>query len=361
MSDELYHKLAKVLDTLPNGFPATETGVEIKLLKRIFEPDQAELFCDLKLTFETAEQIAERTGRPLKGLEEMLTAMWERGQLFGIKFGDTKVFKMVPWVFGIYEFQLPHMDRELAEMCEEYGKVYGLQFFQKKPQFMQVIPIEREIQAKHEALTYEKVSSIVENGQAFLLNECICKKKQGLLENPCDKPLEVCLAIAPVPNVFDDAKIGRPISKEEAYKVLNQSEEEGLVHLTWNVKGGHFFICNCCGCCCGVLHGINKWNIPASKVVNSYYFATIDPDECAACGTCADERCQVNAVEEREDAYEVVKERCIGCGLCVTTCPSEAIKLIRKESEELVSPPMDEMAWYEERALERGVDFSAFK
>lgn len=361
MSDELYHKLAKVLDTLPNGFPPTQNGLEIRLLKKIFSPKQAELFCELKLIFETAEQVAKRTGRPLEGLEEMLTAMWERGQLFGIKFGDTKVFKMVPWVFGIYEFQLPHMDRELAEMCEEYGKVYGLQFFQKKPQFMQVIPIEREIQAKQEALTYERVSSIIEAGQAFLLNECICKKKQGLLENPCDKPLEVCLAIAPVPNVFDDAKIGRPISKEEAYKVLNKSEEDGLVHLTWNVKGGHFFICNCCGCCCGVLHGINKWKIPASKVVNSYYFAAIDPDECAACGTCADERCQVNAIEEGENAYEVIKERCIGCGLCVTTCPSEAIELIRKEPEELAPPPMDEMAWYEERALERGVDFSAYK
>jgi len=206
MSDELYQKLAKVLDTLPNGFPATNSGVEIKLLKRIFEPEQVELFCDLKLNFETAEQIAERTGRPLEGLEKMLTTMWERGQLFGVKLGDTKLFKMMPWIFGIYEFQLPHMDRELAEMCEEYGKVYHKQFFKKKPQFMQVIPIEREIPAKHKALTYEKVSSIVENGQSFLLNECICKKEQGLLEDPCDRPLEVCLAIAPVPNVFDDAK-----------------------------------------------------------------------------------------------------------------------------------------------------------
>ena len=34
MSDEMYHKLAKVLDTLPNGFPSTESGVEIKLLKK---------------------------------------------------------------------------------------------------------------------------------------------------------------------------------------------------------------------------------------------------------------------------------------------------------------------------------------
>ena len=69
MSDQMYHNLAKVLDTLPNGFPATESGVEIKLLKRIFKPEEADLFCDLRLSFETAEQIAERTGRPLEGLE----------------------------------------------------------------------------------------------------------------------------------------------------------------------------------------------------------------------------------------------------------------------------------------------------
>ena len=361
MSDDVYRKLAKVLDTLPNGFPATDSGIEIKLLKRIFQPEQAELFCDLKLTFETPEQIAKRTGRPLEGLEEMLTGMWEGGQLFGVKFGNMKMFKMLPWAFGIYEFQLPHMDRELAEMCEEYGEVYGKEFFKRTPQLMQVVPVEREIPAKHEALTYEKVSSIVENGQSFLRMECICKKEQGLLENRCDKPLEVCLGIAPVPNVFDDSKMGRPISKEEAYGVLNKSEEAGLVHLTWNVESGHYFICNCCGCCCGVLRGINDLNIPASKVVNSYYVASIDPDECEACGTCADERCQVNAIEEGDDVYEVVKERCISCGLCVSTCPAEAIRLDRKQPEELAPPPKDEMAWYEERAQERGVDFSDYK
>jgi len=361
MSDKVYHKLAKVLDTLPNGFPATESGVEIKLLKRIFQPEQAELFCDLKLTLETTEDIAERTGRPLDGLEEMLTTMWERGQIFGVELDGVKIFKMVPWAIGIYEFQLPHMDRELAEMCEEFGEAFGQQFHENQPQLMQVIPIEREIPAKHEALTYEKVSSIVETGQAFLLNDCICKKEQGLLDSPCDRPLEVCLAIAPVPGAFDKNVLGgRLISKEEAYGVLNRSEEDGLVHLTWNVEDGHFFICNCCSCCCGVLRGITDFNIPASKVVNSHFFAAIDPDECTACGTCADERCQVNAIEEGEDVYEVVKERCIGCGLCVTTCPSEAIKLIRKEPEELVPPPKDEMAWYQERARVRGVDISAY-
>ena len=360
MSDEVYRKLAKVLDTLPNGFPATESGIEIKLLKKIFRPEEADLFCDLRLIFETAEQIAKRTGRPLEGLEKMLTVMWKRGQLFGVDLG-VKVFKMVPWAFGIYEFQLPHMDRELAEMCEEYMEVYGRQFCENKPQFMQVIPIEREISAKQEALPYEKVSSIIESGKSFLLNECICKKEQGLLGNHCEKPLEVCLAIAPMPGVFDKSKIGSNISKAKAYEVLRKSEDDGLVHMTWNVESGHFFICNCCGCCCGVLRGINELDIPASRVVNSYYYAEIDPDECDACSICADERCQVNAIEEDEDSYQVIREKCIGCGLCITTCPSGAVKLVRKQQEELEPPPKDEMAWYEERGRQRGVDFSAYK
>ena len=56
MQEDVYLKLARVLDTLPNGFPATEDGVEIRLLKKIFTPEQADLFCDLRLTFETADQ-----------------------------------------------------------------------------------------------------------------------------------------------------------------------------------------------------------------------------------------------------------------------------------------------------------------
>ena len=46
MNDQVYRKLAKVLDTLPNGFPATENGLEIKILKKIFTPEEADLFCD---------------------------------------------------------------------------------------------------------------------------------------------------------------------------------------------------------------------------------------------------------------------------------------------------------------------------
>ena len=361
MSDALYSKLAKVLDTLPNGFPATESGIEIKLLKKIFRPEDIDLFCDLKLTFETPEQISNRTGRPLKGLEDKLTSMWGRGQIFGVKLGATKLFKMVPWMFGIFEFQLPHLNREFVEMVEEYAKVYGRQFFDKKPSLMQVIPVEKEIPARHEALTYEKVSSIIEQGKSFWLMDCICKKEQSLLDHACKKPMEICMGIAPVPGIFDSPPYGRGISKGEAYGILKKAEDSALVHLTWNVENGHFFICNCCGCCCGVLRGINALGIPAPLVVNSHYYAEIDPDKCQSCGICADERCQVKAIDDRGDSYRVIKERCIGCGLCVSTCPAEAIKLLPKKLGDRVSPPKDEMAWYDERARNRGIDISRFK
>lgn len=361
MSDEVYQKLATVLDTLPNGFPATEDGVEIRLLKKIFSPEDAELFCDLKLTFETAEQIANRTGRPLAVLKDRLRVMMKKGQIFGIDTGGTSIYKMLPWAFGIYEFQLPHMDRELAELCEQYGETYGKQFFANKPQLMQVIPVESQIDAEHEALPYERVSNIIENSQSFMYFDCICKKEKGLLDQPCDKPMQVCTAFAPIPGVFDNHPYGKTMTKQEAYQLLNKAEEAGLVHLTWNVKSGHFFICNCCGCCCGVLRGINKLGIDASKVINSYYTAQIDPETCVACGTCADERCQVNAITETDDAYRVIPEKCIGCGLCVTTCPSESIYLVRKPEEKIESPPNDEMDWYNKRAQLRGVDISHYK
>jgi Na+-translocating ferredoxin:NAD+ oxidoreductase subunit B len=361
MDEAIFRKLATVLDTLPNGFPATESGVEIELLKKIFNPEQAALFCDLRLTFETVDQIAARTGRPLEGLKERLIGMAKAGQLFTIKLGRDRYFKILPWIFGIYEFQCGRMDREFAELCARYAPVFSRQFFTGMPQLMQTLPVEGEIEAKEEALPYEKVSSLIDQGQSFLVNDCVCKKEQGLLGHPCDRPVQVCLAVAPIPGVFDNSPEGRVVTRSEAYELLKETEEAGLVHMTSNVQNGSFYVCNCCKCCCGVLGAINKLGIPAAEVVNSHYYAVIDPEKCSGCGLCADERCQVGAIEAGEDACRVIRERCIGCGLCASACPSQAVRLIHKDSQENVPPPLTEEAWLDERGRNRGVDFSAYK
>jgi Fe-S-cluster-containing hydrogenase component 2 len=69
---------------------------------------------------------------------------------------------------------------------------------------------------------------------------------------------------------------------------------------------------------------------------------------------------RVHAIEEADDAYRVIKEKCIGCGLCISTCPVEAIQLVRKPQDELVLPPKDEAEWFNKRAELRGVDISKY-
>jgi Fe-S-cluster-containing hydrogenase component 2 len=69
----------------------------------------------------------------------------------------------------------------------------------------------------------------------------------------------------------------------------------------------------------------------------------------------------VNAIEKGDEYYSILKEKCIGCGLCATTCPEEAVTMLHKKPEDRVRPPKDEDAWFEEKGRERGVDFSQYK
>jgi Pyruvate/2-oxoacid:ferredoxin oxidoreductase delta subunit len=141
--------------------------------------------------------------------------------------------------------------------------------------------------------------------------------------------------------------------------VLEKAEDAGLVHLTSNVQNGHYFICNCCGCCCAILKGITKLGL--RDVVNSDFYSEIDAELCNDCGMCAANVCQLDAISDGDGGHRVDGALCIGCGQCVRVCPIEAIRLLHKRVEERVTPPQDQDAWYDERGRARGVDFSAYR
>ena len=46
---EIYKELACHLDKMPIGYPTTDSGVELRILKRLFTPEHAEIA--LKLSF----------------------------------------------------------------------------------------------------------------------------------------------------------------------------------------------------------------------------------------------------------------------------------------------------------------------
>ena len=102
-----YIKLREFLDQLPLGYPKTESGVELKILKKLFSEAEAELAVLLTPIPEEARQIAERNGIPLEGLEEKLESMSKKGLIFifrirrqGKTLYNTAPFMIGLWVWG---------------------------------------------------------------------------------------------------------------------------------------------------------------------------------------------------------------------------------------------------------------------
>jgi electron transport complex protein RnfB len=355
MSNNSYQKLAEHLDAMPHGFPKTESGVELKILRKVFTEEEAEVASQMKLMPETPEQVAERLGRSPAEMAELLERMTSKGQLNGMGPKDARMYSAFPYLVGIHEFQLARLDKEYVELFEEYfEEALAEKLGQVAPSQVRVYPVEQAIPNELNILPFEKVSSMVEKAQAWAVADCICRKEMKILGKGCDKTMNNCLAFSSDPHGFDiEYRGARKATKEEVLDLLKKAEEEGLVHNSWNVQDDHVFICNCCTCCCAILRGVKMARSP-HFLAKSNYFAQIDPDVCVACGVCADERCPVGAIDSQGEYYEVNPERCIGCGVCTVTCPSGALSLERKSEEQIDLPPDNIVSWTIEKAQKTG-------
>jgi len=356
MKKDIYKLLAEKLDALPEGFPATESGVELKILREIFTPDEAEMVLKMNPLPETVEDIALRLGKPVDDMRTIFDGMARKGQIASLRMGGRQVYRLLPFVVGIYEFQRrERQTKELVKLFEEYLPVLSRKVGGHRPHLTRVIPINAGIKADLHILQHEDVRQMIEKAKSLRVQECICRREQALLGNRCQHTLNNCIQYSMEEGAYDYFKLdGDIISKEEALKIIDEAEEEGLVHNTYNVEeaiGG--FICNCCPCCCGLLRSLKEFDAPYI-LARSRYVATIDQDSCESCGICREERCPMDAIIEDDDGYLVQGERCIGCGVCVVTCPSESISLIERPEAD-----RDEMAeniidWGKRRLEERG-------
>ncbi len=354
MTEEVYRKLAQRLDAIPNGYPATESGVELRLLAKIFTPEQAALAAVMRLTREPAADIAARAGVDPNAAYRTLKGMTRQGLIRARKGEGELTFGLMPFVVGLYEEQLPRMDAEMAALFEQYvQETQGGGITSYPPAVHRVIPVEEAVPFDLEIFPYERASELVEAAKAWGVRDCICRVQQRLIGNGCDHPVENCLVMAPVEGAFDHSQVDRAITKQEALDILRQAEEAGLVHSTGNYRDRHHYICNCCTCCCGILRGVVEFSIPTA-VAHSNFRAVVDTELCIGCGDCI-ERCQFGALSVPEDICEVDYARCVGCGLCATVCPTDSLALERRPEGEVPPPPADIKEWMVRRAEGRDI------
>jgi ferredoxin len=335
---DLYEQLALTLDTLPAGYPRTESGVELKILQKIFSLKEIEIAAFMTKDLESVETIAERAQLPVKKVERKLKEMMFKGIIWGPLQYHQEMYRLAPVAVGFWEEQWETIDEELATLWLQYMEEGASNIFMGATPLERVVPAQTAIDKEH-ILPYDELISLIEKANHFELRDCICRKNKRLTGHQnCNYPLDVCLTFlkSNMPNG------PHTITKEKALEIIKKSEEIGLVHTVGNYARGIFYCCNCCGCCCDILRGLTVYG-SKEAIAKANYTPIVDETLCTGCGTC-ETRCQVKAITVA-GTPSIDYDKCIGCGLCASGCPSAAIQLQVKPEAELIQPPERYTDW----------------
>jgi ferredoxin len=325
----------------------------------MFTPLHAEIALGMNYHHETAATIHGRLtpglGLTLDDLTRELQAMASSGAIFyKEKNLKERAYALVPFVVGMYEFQLGRLTQDFLKNTKQYfSEKYALEFLlPHHPQF-RVIPVEKSVNAKSNIATYESLTQLIEQTtDPIAVVPCICRTAQELAGNSCQKTKrrEVCLTFRDIARFAVNENLGREISKEEALAIARESEKEGLI-LEASGEQEIQVICACCSCCCGVVNVLNKIKRPVD-FISSNFFAQINREACTFCGACA-RKCNLNAITCDHKKREITLKlaRCVGCGVCAAACKAGAITM--QDKPQKVIPPVDMHEMYEKNMMHK--------
>jgi Na+-translocating ferredoxin:NAD+ oxidoreductase subunit B len=348
---DVYQRLAEFLDAFPQRFPVnTESGIELKILKHIFTPDEAQMFMKLTPRPESAADIAARIGGATEEVDRKLFEMSKKGQVFRTGKDGNYRYMATAFLVGIVEFQMNRMTPEFAKDFQEFEPIlYESTWLRGTTRDLRTIPIMEAVASDAQVMPYECVEETIRTAKYIAISDCMCRKVKALINQPCSHPVEVCFHFGSGTHYFVENGLGRYISQEEAMSILKSGKEAGLV-CQISASQSPNGMCMCCDCCCGPLRAC-KAHAKPSEIVNSSFFARVSEDDCTGCEVCV-ERCPMDAIFV-DDVARINSDRCIGCGVCAVTCPIEAVKVFRKEKDKEFTPEKDvvssTMAIYQQR------------
>ena len=239
-------------------------------------------------------------------------------------------YRMLPIVPGIFEMALfshtpesltewHHRFVELFEALYETG--YSLDYQERTTPFVRYLPVGKAIDAHPMALPTDKLEVVLDEFKVFGVGQCQCRLAMQALGQGCGKPLGNCMVMGQWAERGIAEGLMRQVSKREAVEIKREAEAHGLVNWMMNVRSTKGQCsCSCCGCCCHALRMINEFNAPGS-IAPPHFLPWLDTSKCTYCGLCA-QNCPMGAmvVDTQQKTHRHLRERCIGCGLCVLAC-----------------------------------------
>jgi NAD-dependent dihydropyrimidine dehydrogenase PreA subunit/biotin operon repressor len=339
--DRKYRLLQQRLDHNVTGAPESPTFM--KILRLLFSPEEAELARRLPGQPTSLDVLSRKLGIPQAALGDKMTEMAQRGLVVDFEHDGQRYFSLPPVAIGFFEFtfmrardDLPMA--ELAHLFEEYmleDDRFARSVFQGQTQLGRSLVREEALSEEDhtEILDWERASHIVRSASAVGVSLCACRHLANHLGRACDRPQQTCLSLNYAAEMLIRCGLAQPITTDQAMRILGECKEIGLAQTGDNVQRKVTYICNCCGCCCGMIEAIKTFDI-RNAIVTSNWIMEVDLSRCKGCGSCA-RVCPVEAIEitqEREGGRKrkwAVRDEtlCLGCGVCYSACKNGGITM----------------------------------
>jgi ferredoxin len=348
---DVYRRLQEHIDSMPIPFPATRSGVELRLLQHLFTPEEAEVALAISAIPQPVHRIygrLEGTVLSRNDVTRILSRLAKKGAISaGARKGRDgleRVYGKLPLAVGMFEMQVNKLTKEYVSDFHQYmDEGFREAFATKRTGQMRTVPIGAAVENQRLVGSYDDIRRYIRNSDGpFAVINCVCRQASDLMGTHCthSSNRETCLMIGDFAAATVVHGDGRRLSKDEMLELIDRADAEALVLQPQNNRNPRF-ICCCCGDCCEVLTNVKKLPRPAEYFDTNYY-AAVHQDLCTACGIC-ETRCQMEAVSIEGHAARIDLDRCIGCGLCVSTCPSEAVSLTPKDRRRVPPKTMQTM------------------
>ena len=343
--DKEYRYLQKHLDESVTGAP--HSPALMKILRILFTPEEANLARSLPFIPRTVSSLSRNLKIPEDELNGQITEMARKGLVIDLEMNGRRFVVLAPVVIGFFEFTFMRAPKnlpmkELAELFETYmfsDEILAKSIFQGETQIGRSLVREEALSEGDysEILDFERATRVVEQAKDVGISTCACRQHHTLLDKACERPLRTCMTLNYGVASMVKHGIAERITNKEALTILEECKENGLAQTGDNVKSNMTYICNCCGCCCGMMSAIRTLNIK-NAIVSSNYIMEVDLSKCKGCGKCA-KACPIDAIEAKQEGEGKKKKRwsevdeslCLGCGVCHSACKFGAISMRARE------------------------------
>jgi electron transport complex protein RnfB len=317
-----------------------------KVIKKIASLEQAAIMRELP---NTTEGIAKKLGLDERKTDNELQYLFNRGIVTHGKSGWNLVNNVVLVKDLVGTANSKYDDIELFDLLHEMsledsddlpGRIKRGEKIPPVRRVMRVVPKWRTIKDIPGVLPCEDAREIFKANPPIVVHNCPCRVVYRDRACKDTVPVDICLACGANGRALLRRDAGKEITYDQLIELLDKMDEFPLVSTTGNSNLMPSILCTCCADCCGLFLKAARTKPLLGQVpyAKSRFIIEDNPDNCMACGICTDDRCPVGAItmkdfpELGQRSFTDIEE-CIGCGLCVLTCPNDARKM------KLVRPP----------------------